>query len=91
MAGYDHVIIDGTVIEAGRVRTPGPAEDVDLPDEQKAHNRIHNALRTVGERANAPLKGTFRLLHTITIFPWKIGLVAKAALVILHTEHRRTA
>lgn len=179
IAGYDHVIVGGTVIETDRLRTPGPTEGVDLrwsgkiahhggnvqvlsapddgwplwvsdarpgrehdstalkasgalpilqewtadlhevlfdlgyeglgspagpltiaykkpksgtlTDEQKAHNRIHNALRTVGERANAPLKGTFRLLHTITIFPWKIGLVAKAALVILHTEHRRTA
>ncbi|EYT92083.1 hypothetical protein ThrDRAFT_02328, partial [Frankia casuarinae] len=50
-----------------------------------------NALRAVGERANALLKGTFRLLHNITIDPWKIGLVVKAALVILHTEHRRTA
>ncbi|OHV53839.1 hypothetical protein BCD48_44650 [Pseudofrankia sp. BMG5.36] len=54
-------------------------------------NRIQNALRAVGERANALLKVTFRLLHNITIDPWKIGLVAKAALVILHTEHRRTA
>ncbi|ABW12382.1 transposase IS4 family protein [Parafrankia sp. EAN1pec] len=62
-----------------------------LTDEQKAHNRVHNALRAVGERANALLKVTFRLLRNITIDPWKIGLVAKAALVILHTEHRRTA
>ncbi|ONH28042.1 transposase family protein [Pseudofrankia asymbiotica] len=179
IAGYDHVIIDGTVIETDRLRVPGPTEGVDLwwsgkaahhggniqvlsapddgwplwisdvrpgrehdstalkasgalailaewtadlhevlfdlgyegvgspagplaiaykkpkgatlTDEQKAHNRIHNALRAVGERANALLKVTFRLLHNITIDPWKIGLVVKAALVILHTEYRRTA
>lgn len=180
LAGYDHVIVDGTVVETDRVRVPGPTEGVDLwwsgkihnhggnvqvlsaPDdgwplwvsdvrpgrehdstaprasgappileeewttdlhevlfdlgyegsgnpagplavaykkpkgrdltvEQKAHNQGHNALRAVGERANALLKGTFRLLHNITIDPWKIGLVAKAALVILHTEHRGTA
>ncbi len=178
IAGYDHLIIDGTVIETDRLRTPGPTAGVDLwwsgkisnhggnvqilsapddgwplwisdvrpgrehdstalkasgalpilqewtadlhevlfdlgyeglgspagplataykkpaggtlTDEQKAHNRIHNALRAVGERANALLKVTFRLLHNITIDPWKIGLVAKAALVILHTEYRRT-
>ncbi|OHV60769.1 hypothetical protein BCD48_40610 [Pseudofrankia sp. BMG5.36] len=54
-------------------------------------NRIHNALRAVGERANALLKVTFQLLRNITIDPWKIGLVAKAALAILHTEYRRTA
>ncbi len=89
MAGYDHVIIDGTVIEADRVRTPGPAEDVDLPDKQRKHNRIHNALRAVGERANALLK-YFKALRNVSFAPWKIGLVVKAALVILHTEHRRT-
>jgi hypothetical protein len=64
-----------------------------LTDEQKAHNRIHNGnvLRAVGKRANALLKAIFRLLRNITIDPWKIGLVAKATLVILHTEYRRTA
>jgi len=62
-----------------------------LTDDQKAHNRIHNALHAVGERANALLKVTFRLLRNITIDPWKIGLVTKAALAILHTEYRRTA
>jgi len=51
---------------------------------------VHNSLRAVGERANALLKVTFRLLRNITIDPWKIGLVAKASLVILHTEYRRT-
>lgn len=29
-AGYSHVIIDGTLIETDRVRTPGPTEGVDL-------------------------------------------------------------
>jgi hypothetical protein len=177
-AGYEHVIVDGTVIETDRLRTPGPTKGVDLwwsgkisnhganvqvvsaPDdgwplwvsdvrpgrehdttalrasgalpvleewavedrrvlfdlgyeglgtqegplaiafkkpksgeltaEQKSHNRVHNSLRAVGERANALLKVTFRLLRNITIDPWKIGLVAKASLVILHTEYRRT-
>ncbi len=39
--------------------------------------------------ANALLKGTFRLLRNITVDPRKIGLVTKAALAILRTEHRR--
>ncbi|WP_045875985.1 transposase family protein [Pseudofrankia sp. DC12] len=177
-AGYDHVIVDGTVIETDRVTVPGPTKGVDLwwsgkiknhganvqvvsgpedgwplwvsdvrpgrehdttalrasgaPEvfeewfadggqvlgdggyeafgtqegqfavpfkkpkggeltaEQKLHNRIHYALRAVGERANALLKVTFRLLRNVTIDPWKIGLVAKASLVILHTEYQRT-
>jgi hypothetical protein len=29
-AGYSHVIIDGTLVETDRVRTPGPTEGVDL-------------------------------------------------------------
>ncbi len=62
----------------------------ELTAEQKLHNRIHYALRAVGERANALLKVTFRLLRNVTIDPWKIGLVAKASLVILHTEYQRT-
>jgi hypothetical protein len=30
IAGYGHLIVDGTVIETDRLRTPGPAEGVDL-------------------------------------------------------------
>lgn len=58
--------------------------------DQQNHNKIHKPLRAVGERANALLKVTFRALRNVTLDPWKIGQVVKAALVILHTEHRRT-
>ncbi|CAI7976417.1 transposase [Frankia sp. Hr75.2] len=61
-----------------------------LPDDQKKHNRVHNALRAVGERANALLKSTFRTLGNISLDPWKIGRIVAAALVILHIEHDRT-
>jgi hypothetical protein len=30
IAGYDHLIVDGTVIETDRLRVPGPTEGVDL-------------------------------------------------------------
>jgi hypothetical protein len=60
-----------------------------LTHDQKKHNRIHNALRAVGERANAPLKHV-KALRSISLDPWKIGLIAKAALVLIHTDHRRT-
>lgn len=62
----------------------------DLPDNQRKHNRIHNALRAVGERVNALLK-SFKVLHKVNLTPWKIDLVVKTTLVILHTEHQRTA
>jgi hypothetical protein len=58
--------------------------------DQQNHNKIHNPLRAVGERANALLKGTFRALENVTLDPWKIGIITQAALVILHIEHRRT-
>ncbi|ETA00994.1 transposase, IS4 family [Frankia sp. CcI6] len=175
LAGHGHVIVDGTVIETDRLRTPGPTTGVDLwwsgkhhhhggniqvvsaPDDgwplwtsdvrpgrehdstalrasgalpvpadwttdggeiltdlgyeglrdqvtipakrakgggltldQQNHNRTHNPLRAVGERANALLKVTFRALRNVTLDPWKIGQITKAALVILHTEHGRT-
>ena len=60
-----------------------------LTDDQKKHNRIHNALRAVGERANALLKHV-KALRNVSLGPWKIGLIAKATLVLIHTEHRRT-
>ncbi|WP_261560781.1 transposase family protein [Frankia tisae] len=62
----------------------------ELTGDQKGHNRIHNALRAVGERGNALLKGTFGVLRNVTIDPWKIGSVVKACLVLLHMEHQRT-
>jgi hypothetical protein len=175
LAGHGHVIVDGTLIETDRVRTPGPTKNVDLwwsgkhhhhhggnvqvvsapddgwilwvsdvrpgrehdttaaraqdiddalddfrgiggetfadlgyeglqgtvtvpfktpkggtlTDDQKKHSRIHNALRAVGERANALLKH-YKALRNISLDPWKIGLIAKAALVLIHTDHRRT-
>jgi DDE superfamily endonuclease len=61
----------------------------ELSDDQKKHNRGHNALRAVGERANSLLKH-FKALRNVSLDPWKIGRIAKAALVILHTEHGRT-
>ncbi|WP_322754488.1 transposase family protein [Frankia sp. Cas3] len=74
----------------GQVAVPyKKAKNRDLPDDQKRHNRIHNALRAVGERANALLKH-FKALRNVSLDPWKIGLIVKAALVVLHTEHGRT-
>lgn len=60
------------------------------PEGQKTHNRVHNALRAIGERANALLKTTFRALANISLDPWKIGRIVAAALAILRIEHRRT-
>ena len=174
-AGYDYVIIDGTLVETDRCRTPGPTPGVDLwwsgkheqhggnvqvitaPDGwplwtspvrpgrehdttalrehtdilpqletwtdehgrvlgdlgyegeagiitvgykkpaggklssiEKTYNKVHNALRAVGERGNSLLKTTFKALRNVSLCPWRIGTIVAAALVLLHLEHDRT-
>jgi hypothetical protein len=61
-----------------------------LTDEQKTSNKAHNGKRAIGERGNSLLKTTFKALRNISLCPWKIGTIVKAALVILHIEHERT-
>jgi hypothetical protein len=62
-----------------------------LTDAQQAVNALPSATRCLGERANALLKGTFRLLQHWRGCPRKITQLAAAALTILHVEHRRAA
>lgn len=174
MAGYSHVIIDGTLIETDRCSTPGPTPGVDLwwsgkhknhggniqvitapdgwplwssdvrpgrehdttalrthaeilpllikiredlrtladlgyegesdtvtvafktpkggelTDVEQQFNKAHNGLRAIGERGNSLLKMTFKALRNVSLCPWKIGDIVRAALVILHFEHGRT-
>jgi hypothetical protein len=61
-----------------------------LTDEQKAHNKLHNGTRAVGERGNSLLKTTFKALRNVSVCPWRIGRIAAAALVLLHFDHART-
>lgn len=62
----------------------------DLDCVQQQFNKAHNGIRAVGERGNALLKMTFRALRNVSIDPWAIGQIVKAALVLLHVEHGRT-
>ncbi len=61
----------------------------ELTEEQDAYNKVIRGVRAAGERANALLKETFAALHTVSLDPWGIGAIAKAALVLLHLEHGR--
>lgn len=65
--------------------------DGQLSDKQKAANKAHNSKRAIGERGNSLLKTTFKALWRVSLCPWRIGDIVAAALVLLHTEHRRTA
>jgi len=57
---------------------------------QKAHNQTHNRRRGIGERGNSLLKMTFKALRNVSLNPWDIGDIVRAALVLLHVEHGRT-
>ena len=61
-----------------------------LTEDQKAHNKVHNGKRAVGERGNSLLKTTFKALRNVSLCPWTIGKIVAAALVLLHVEHDRT-
>jgi hypothetical protein len=65
-------------------------KDAELTVDQQSYNAIHGALRCLGERANSPLKTTFKALRRQRGCPWRIGAIAAAALVLLHHEHART-
>jgi hypothetical protein len=49
-----------------------------------------NGKRAVGERGNSLLRTTFKALRNVSRFPWRIGAIVAAALVILHVDHDRT-
>jgi hypothetical protein len=61
----------------------------ELTEEQTTYNKAIRGVRAVGERANALLKETFAALQKVSLDPWRVGAIVKAALVLLHLEHGR--
>ncbi|WP_017578588.1 IS5/IS1182 family transposase [Nocardiopsis kunsanensis] len=62
----------------------------ELTDEQKAYNQLIRGVHGVAERANSLLKTTFKALRRVSLDPWRIGAITRAALVLLQLEHGRT-
>ncbi|MFB4282334.1 transposase family protein [Nonomuraea sp. MTCD27] len=58
-----------------------------LSPDNRTYNRLLRALRCLGERGFALLKGRWRILQHITASPSAIGDIARAALVLTHFEH----
>lgn len=58
-----------------------------LSPDNRTYNRLLRALRCLGERGFALLKGRWRILQHITVSPSRIGDIARAALVLTHFEH----
>lgn len=60
-----------------------------LSDAQQQYNLILRGVHGTAERANSLLKTTFKALRRVSLCPWRIGAIAKAALVLPHLEHGR--
>lgn len=61
-----------------------------LTAEQKTYNQLIRGVRGIAERANSLLKTTFKALRRVSLDPWRIGAITRAALVLLQLEHGRT-
>ena len=60
-----------------------------LTEAKTPYNLIIHGVHSRSERANSLLKTTFKTLRRVSVCPWRIGAIAKAALVLLHLEHGR--
>jgi hypothetical protein len=61
--------------------------------DQETYNKLQRGTRGTrgqGERAHALLIMRFRTLRRITLCPWRIGHILRAALVLPNHEHDRT-
>ena len=61
-----------------------------LTDDQRTYNKLLRGMRGVGERANSLLTVTFKALRRVSLDPWRIGHITRAALVLLYQEHNWT-
>jgi hypothetical protein len=61
----------------------------ELTIEQKTYNQVIRGVHGIAERANSLLKTTFKALRRVSLDPWRIGAIVKAAHVLLRLEHDR--
>ncbi|HYB35299.1 MAG TPA: transposase family protein [Mycobacterium sp.] len=66
-----------------------PVKGRDLDTVNQSYNMLLTALRAIGERANAELKGRWRCLRRIRLCPNRIGTIVAAA-IVLSTLQRGT-
>lgn len=65
-----------------------PANKIPLDPDNRTYNALLRSRRCLGERGFAVLTGRWHIRHHVTACPQKIGDIAKAALVLTHSEHR---
>jgi len=62
---------------------------VELKEDQRQYNLLVRGVHAIAERVNSLLKTIFKALRRVSTCPWRIGAIAKAAIVLLHLEHGR--
>jgi hypothetical protein len=72
------------------VHTPvkQPKDGVELDIDTRTRNALLRSMRCLGERGFALLSQRWTTLQHVTLSPSRIGDIAKAALVLVHFEHR---
>jgi len=58
-----------------------------LTDDQRTVNLLHAATRAPAEGGNSLLKTTVKALRRVSPWPWRIGAITAAVLVLLHHAH----
>ncbi|MEO3861982.1 transposase family protein [Acrocarpospora sp. B8E8] len=66
-----------------------PSDGNVLSIDNRTHNALQRALRSLGERGFALLTERWTALQHTTLSPSRIGDLVRAALVLVHFEHRR--
>jgi hypothetical protein len=82
-----HLLDHIDVGSRNRVHSPVKGRDLDIVNQ--SYNMLLTALRAIGERANAELKGRWRCLRRIRLCPTRIGTIVAAA-IVLSTLQRGT-
>ena len=68
--------------EGAGIGVHSPVKGRDLDVANQSYNRLLTAVRALGERANAELKGRWRCLRRIHLCPRRIGAIVAAAIVL---------
>jgi hypothetical protein len=99
MPALERAATDGmpTLTDLGYEGLAGPAlrmprkkvKAIEFNEADIQYNLIVRGVHSRAERANSLLKTTFKALRRVSADPWRIGAIAKAALVLLHLEHGR--
>lgn len=99
MPALEQAALDGvpTLTDLGYEGLAGPAlrmpikkeKGIELSEVAKQYNLIVRGVHGIAERANSLLKTAFKALRRVSVDPWRIGAISKAALVLLHLEHGR--